>query len=85
MCGIIGCVGHKNAKKTLINGLQTLEYRGYDSAGISYFSDDKIETVKTVGKVSCLRDKVAAAGSDEATCGIGRIPIPIPIPPDGLH
>ena len=72
MCGIIGCVGHKNAKKTLINGLQTLEYRGYDSAGISYFSEDKIETVKTVGKVSCLRDKVAATGSDESTCGIGH-------------
>ena len=39
MCGIIGCVGQGNAKKTLINGLQTLEYRGYDSAGISFFAD----------------------------------------------
>ena len=59
MCGIIGCVGHKNAKKTLINGLQALEYRGYDSAGISYFASNMIKTIKTVGKVSCLREKVS--------------------------
>ena len=72
MCGIIGCVGQENAKKTLINGLQTLEYRGYDSAGISFFADHEIRTIKTVGKVSCLRDKVLASGSDEATCGIGH-------------
>lgn len=72
MCGIIGCVGQGNAKKTLINGLQTLEYRGYDSAGISFFADHEIRTIKTVGKVSCLRDKVLASGSDEATCGIGH-------------
>ncbi len=73
MCGIIGYVGVKDAKKVLINGLQTLEYRGYDSAGIAYFSDDEIHTVKTVGKVSCLRDKVSqTAGGEKSTCGIGH-------------
>ncbi len=73
MCGIIGYVGVKDAKKALINGLQTLEYRGYDSAGIAYFSDKFIKTVKTVGKVSCLRDKVNSTVSDDkATCGIGH-------------
>ncbi len=73
MCGIIGYVGVKDAKKVLINGLQTLEYRGYDSAGIAYFSDDAIHTVKTVGKVSCLRDKVKQMTEGEkSTCGIGH-------------
>lgn len=73
MCGIIGYVGVNDAKKALISGLQTLEYRGYDSAGIAYFSDNNIKTVKTVGKVSCLKDKVTAtAGNDTATCGIGH-------------
>ncbi len=51
MCGIIGYVGFLDAKKTLVDGLQTLEYRGYDSAGISYFTDDGIQTIKTIGKV----------------------------------
>ena len=47
MCGIIGYVGVQDAKKALINGLQTLEYRGYDSAGIAYFSENKIKSIKT--------------------------------------
>ena len=73
MCGIIGYVGVKDAKRALINGLQTLEYRGYDSAGIAYFNKDSIKTVKTVGKVSDLREKVTKeAGKDLATCGIGH-------------
>lgn len=73
MCGIIGYVGMKDAKKALLSGLQTLEYRGYDSAGISYFSDETVKTVKTVGKVSCLRDKVMKEHADDpATCGIGH-------------
>lgn len=75
MCGIIGYVGVNDAKKALINGLQTLEYRGYDSAGIAYFDENKhtIKTLKTVGKVSCLKDKAAAeAAADIAHCGIGH-------------
>lgn len=73
MCGIIGYVGFLDAKKTLIDGLQTLEYRGYDSAGISFFTDDGIETIKTVGKVSVLREIVKAQADDViSTCGIGH-------------
>lgn len=73
MCGIIGYVGLDDAKKALIKGLQTLEYRGYDSAGIAYCQPDGIKTIKTIGKVSCLKDKVVSeAGQDVATCGIGH-------------
>lgn len=73
MCGIIGYVGVQDAKKVLINGLQTLEYRGYDSAGIAYFLGDSVKTVKTVGKVSCLKEKVTKDhAEDTATCGIGH-------------
>lgn len=73
MCGIIGYVGLDDAKKALIKGLQTLEYRGYDSAGIAYCQATGIKTVKTIGKVSCLKDKIETeAGNDKATCGIGH-------------
>lgn len=73
MCGIIGYVGSSDAKKVLIDGLQTLEYRGYDSAGISFFHKDTIETVKTVGKVSALRHLVKEKATDKTSfCGIGH-------------
>lgn len=73
MCGIIGYVGFLDAKKTLIDGLKTLEYRGYDSAGISFFTDNGIQTIKTVGKVSALRNLVKSQADDIiSTCGIGH-------------
>lgn len=46
MCGIIGYTGILDAKKVLTEGLQELEYRGYDSAGIAYFMDNTIKTIK---------------------------------------
>ena len=73
MCGIIGYVGFLDAKKTLVDGLQTLEYRGYDSAGISFFTDGGIQTIKTIGKVSVLRELVHTQANDSiSTCGIGH-------------
>ena len=73
MCGIIGYVGFLDAKKTLVDGLQTLEYRGYDSAGISFFTDGGIQTIKTIGKVSVLRELVHTQANDTiSTCGIGH-------------
>ena len=50
-----------------------MEYRGYDSAGIAYCQPNGIKTIKTVGKVSCLKDKVAKEAADDVTtCGIGH-------------
>ncbi len=71
MCGIIGYTGYENAKEILTEGLKRLEYRGYDSAGISLCHNGKIHTVKTVGNVSVLKEKTASMTAD-ATCGIGH-------------
>jgi glucosamine--fructose-6-phosphate aminotransferase (isomerizing) len=72
MCGIIGFTGKLEAKNILLEGLTSLEYRGYDSAGISLFENKTIRTIKTAGKVTDLADKVAAAGEISSTCGIGH-------------
>lgn len=72
MCGIIGFTGHINAKNVLLEGLESLEYRGYDSAGIAYFGSTGIETIKTTGKVMCLKDKVDNNDLSNAFCGIGH-------------
>lgn len=58
MCGIIGYIGKQRAAPILIEGLKRLEYRGYDSAGISVIGKNKIVTVKSVGKVANLEDKI---------------------------
>lgn len=72
MCGIVGFTGVTKATDILINGLQSLEYRGYDSAGIALVQDGVTKVIKTTGKVSELRDKVAATADTHGTCGIGH-------------
>jgi len=72
MCGIVGYIGDRNAEPILIKGLKRLEYRGYDSAGIAVFADDKIKIVKSKGKIKELEEKIANCGGFEATCGIGH-------------
>lgn len=72
MCGIIGFTGELDATKVLTKGLAELEYRGYDSAGIAFFENDTIRTIKTTGKVACLKEKVEAESITGATCGIGH-------------
>ena len=58
MCGIVGYVGKNNAKDILLNGLKALEYRGYDSSGIAINKNNKLEIIKSVGKVSNLEKKI---------------------------
>jgi glutamine---fructose-6-phosphate transaminase (isomerizing) len=60
MCGIVGYVGKRPCRDLLIEGLQKLEYRGYDSAGLSLLEDGEIESVRAVGNLQNLRDAVAA-------------------------
>ena len=72
MCGIIGFTGYLDAKEVLLEGLAALEYRGYDSAGIACFvkEDTPVKLIKSVGKVSELRNIVPA--SLDSGCGIGH-------------
>jgi glucosamine--fructose-6-phosphate aminotransferase (isomerizing) len=72
MCGIIGFTGNLDAKAVLLEGLEALEYRGYDSAGIAYYNTTGVQTIKTVGKVLSLREKVGLNSDTDITCGIGH-------------
>lgn len=72
MCGIIGFTGEIESKGVLLDGLESLEYRGYDSAGIAFFDNTAIKTIKTTGKVSVLREKAAFDTITDSTCGIGH-------------
>lgn len=68
MCGIIGYIGKNDATKKIINTLERLEYRGYDSAGIAYY-DGNITIEKAVGKINNLKGKIR---DNEANMGIGH-------------
>ena len=69
MCGIVGVVGNTNATDILIQGLEKLEYRGYDSAGIFLASEGQSQLVKAVGRIAELSAKAAGV---EGTAGIGH-------------
>lgn len=71
MCGIIGRVGSDNVVPYLLKGLECLEYRGYDSAGIAIHNDNKIISCKTVGRLAGLR-QAAEKNKLEGTVGIGH-------------
>ncbi len=71
MCGIIGFTGNLSAKDIIINGLERLEYRGYDSAGVALLSDGQISVKKRTGKVAELK-ALCASDENKATCGIGH-------------
>ncbi len=78
MCGIVGYVGRRPCRDLLINGLQKLEYRGYDSAGISLLTDGTIDSVRAVGNLANLR---AAVGLD---VGEGAVAVAAPPATIGL-
>ena len=73
MCGIIGYVGSRECRDLLLQGLQRLEYRGYDSAGLSLVTDGSIGSVHAVGNLQNLRDAVASSnGHLKGSTGIGH-------------
>jgi len=71
MCGIMGYVGPRNVVSVLVEGLRRLEYRGYDSAGIAYFSNGVIEVKRSVGKLSSLEGILSDIPPD-SPAGIGH-------------
>src|SRR3712207_5660184 len=81
MCGIVGYVGHRPVQDILLSGLEKLEYRGYDSAGITLLEDGRLRSVRAVGNLSALRaavqddageDAGVAVATEPATTGIGH-------------
>jgi glutamine---fructose-6-phosphate transaminase (isomerizing) len=78
MCGIVGYVGGRPCRDLLVAGLEKLEYRGYDSAGISLLADGHVETVRAVGNLSNLR---AAIGLDADQPVSGDGPVAVASPP----
>ncbi len=72
MCGIVGVVTHTSAPELLIAGLKQLEYRGYDSVGLSVFKHKTIETIKTKGRVDQIEVKLQGQPLSGSVCGIGH-------------
>src|SRR3954452_9141411 len=81
MCGIVGYVGQRSAREILLAGLEKLEYRGYDSAGLSVQADGELSSVRAVGNLSALRaaidgrpapDGAVAVLAPPATTGVGH-------------
>ena len=71
MCGIVGYSGFRQATEVLLEGLRNLEYRGYDSAGVSVFENGAIRTVKSQGRIQKLEEKIAFSPLT-GTCGIAH-------------
>lgn len=72
MCGIVGYIGKSEATGLLIEGLRSLEYRGYDSAGITVAEDGILKTVKAKGRLAELEAKLVRRGGLSGHCGIGH-------------
>ncbi|SHF72948.1 glutamine--fructose-6-phosphate transaminase (isomerizing) [Ornithinibacillus halophilus] len=70
MCGIVGYIGQNDSKDVLLNGLEKLEYRGYDSAGIAVLNNNGVQLTKVKGRIATLREKVDQ--TVYATMGIGH-------------
>ena len=71
MCGIVGYVGSRPCREFLLRGLEKLEYRGYDSAGVTLIGDGEVDLVRAVGNLSYLREAVAASEASELSLVAG--------------
>ena len=80
MCGIVGYVGHRPVQQILLDGLEKLEYRGYDSAGISLQADGRLDAVRAVGNLANLR----AAVAEEAAVSKGGVAVLAPPATTGI-
>ena len=80
MCGIVGYVGHRPVQQILLDGLEKLEYRGYDSAGITLQADGRLDAVRAVGNLSNLR----AAVAEEAAVSPGGVAVLAPPATTGI-
>ena len=72
MCGIVGYVGKRNAQDVLLDGLEKLEYRGYDSAGVALALEGGIRVVQSKGRLAELRKRLAVEALARSGCGIGH-------------
>lgn len=72
MCGIVGYIGKKKAVDFVVDGLQSLEYRGYDSAGVSTIVDGKAITTKQVGRVDALRAELEVLPINNTAVAVGH-------------
>jgi glucosamine--fructose-6-phosphate aminotransferase (isomerizing) len=80
MCGIVGYVGHRPVREVLLGGLEKLEYRGYDSAGITVQYDDRLEAVRAVGNLAALRGAVTG----QQACDEGAVAVLAPPATTGI-
>jgi glucosamine--fructose-6-phosphate aminotransferase (isomerizing) len=76
MCGIVGYVGPKDIRSVLLEGLEKLEYRGYDSAGISILAGDRIDAVRSVGNLEHLRNAIDAQAARGGPVALAERPGP---------
>ncbi len=83
MCGIVGYVGRRPARELLLAGLKKLEYRGYDSAGISLIGEDRIEAVRSVGNLSALEAKLDVVDSRRSAAA-GAVAVAAAPPTTGI-
>ena len=72
MCGIVGYIGRHQAAPIILEGLERLEYRGYDSAGMAVFNGEKIQITKSIGRLKVLEELTHGGSTMQGVVGIGH-------------